>query len=599
MKPNSPNFVWLISEDNSKHFLKLFDENGEETPNIAKLAERGIIFERAFSNASACSVARTTLMTGCYAPRIGAQYHRPNKLPHLPNGFSLFPSYLKEVGYFTTNNKKTDYNVIPNGAPGLKDVWNENGNEASWRNRAEGQPFFHMQTFTTTHESRLQFDANEINQVKTRTNPDSVFVAPQHPNTETFRYSYARYHDRIIDVDQQIGKVLKLLAEDDLLEETIIFYFSDHGGVMPGSKGYPMEAGLHVPLVVRVPDKWKDYSLFDPGSRSPSFVSFVDFAPTLLNMAGLDVPTQMDGRPFLGPGISAFEMKWRNETFGYVDRCGEKSDQVRTYRWNDWKYVRNYQGFNFHGLHNNYRYKCAAFREWRQLFFAGKLNDGQSKFFEPRPAEELYNLQSDPYELTNLAERRDHYEVLSRMRLKLTEHVKSNCDLSMYPENYLVENAMNDPVAFGINHRKEIDELVNIADLQFESFERAKPQVLKALRAENKWHRYWGLISASTFGRKDDELVVAAHMILANDEENLNRVRAAEYLGLIGAIDPAKPLLDSLGRAKSGPEATLILNSITLLRDGQQRIEFEFDESHFHFEFKDGNVENRKDYLLR
>ncbi|MBI2479539.1 MAG: sulfatase-like hydrolase/transferase, partial [Planctomycetia bacterium] len=180
-------------------------------------------------------------------------------------------------------------------------------------------------------------------------------------------YTYARYHDRIQAVDQEIGEVVDQLAADGLLEDTFVFYFGDHGGVLPRGKGYAYESGLHVPLVVRVPANWKHLVDAEAGTSVSGFVSFIDFGPTLLNLAGIDVPVAVDGRPFLGKGVSLDEVNRRDEAFGYADRFDEKYDLVRTLRKGKYEYVRSYQPFNFDGLQNNYRYKMLAYAEWREL----------------------------------------------------------------------------------------------------------------------------------------------------------------------------------------------------------------------------------------
>ena len=360
------------------HYLRLFDEHGAETPRIAELAQHGLLFEHAFSNAPVCSVARTTLMTSCYAPRIGTQYHRKHVTVPMPENLRMFPAYLRDAGYYATNNKKKDYNAHEG-----EGVWDASSGQATWRNRADDQPFFHMQSFAASHESTLHFSANAMHQQKTTTDPETVFVPPYHPDTPTFRYTHARYHDHNQTIDRQIGKVVDQLKEDGLLEDTFVFYFGDHGGVLPRGKGYAYESGLHVPLVVRVPEKWKQLVDGELGSRLHGFVSFIDFGPTLLNLAGVEIPKQIDGQPFLGPGVSGRSLAERDEAFGYADRFDEKYDLVRTLRKGKYEYVRNYQPFNFDGLQNNYRYRMLAFREWRKLYQAGKLNEAQRQFFEP------------------------------------------------------------------------------------------------------------------------------------------------------------------------------------------------------------------------
>ena len=590
-----PNFVWLISEDNSKHFLKLFDEHGVETPHIAKLAQQGLIFDHAFSNSPVCSVARTTLITGCYAPRIGTQYHRRSMMVPMPDGLRMFPAYLREAGYYTTNNRKKDYNAIEG-----QGVWDASSGTATWRNRQASQPFFHMQSFGTTHESSLHFSRAAMKQL-TQTNLDSVFIAPYHPDTPTFRYTYARYHDRIRQVDQQIGQVVDQLETDGLLEDTFIFYFGDHGGVLPRGKGYAYESGLHVPLVVRVPANWQHLVDAQLGSRVPGFVSFIDFGPTLLNLAGVRVPPQVDGRPFLGPGISMSEVNGRDEALGYADRFDEKYDLVRTLRKGNFEYMRSYQPFNFDGLQNNYRYRMLAYAEWRSLYLTSQqLNPVQGQFFRSRAPEALYNLEDDPHETINLLENPTYAQTLEDLRQRLARRVKSMPDLSFYPESYLVEAAFDGPSRFGQAHKDDIGRLVDIADLSLIPFEMARTSIEAALNSDNRWQRYWGLIACSSHGEAAGPLIEKAKQLATADPERLVRVRAAEFLGLVQAADPNDTLMEALATATSGVEANLILNTLVLLRDGKPGYDLHVPDDFFKFSKKEmGNVSRRLEYLNR
>lgn len=565
-----PNFVWLISEDNSTHYLKLFDEHGAETPEIAELARHGLLFEHAFSNSPVCSVARSTLITGCYAPRIGTQYHRRSVSVPMPDGLRMFPAYLRDAGYYTTNNSKKDYNAQEG-----QGVWDESSQTATWRNRQAGQPFFHQQSFATTHESSLHFARQVMEREETQTDPATVFLAPYHPDTPTFRYTNARYRDRIRAVDTQIGKVVAQLAQDGLLEETFVFYFGDHGGVLPRGKGYAYESGLHVPLVVRVPEKWKHLVDRDLGARVKGFVSFIDFGPTLLQLAGVEVPAGVDGRPFLGAGVAAAEVDGRDEAFGYADRFDEKYDLVRTLRKGRYEYVRNYQPFNFDGLQNNYRYIMLAYAEWRELYRAGKLNAVQRQFFERRDPEVLYDLAADPHETTNLAADPKYRSVLVDLRERLKSRVTSLPDLSLFPENYLVGQAFDNPVAFGQTHREEISRLVEVADLSLIPFAEATSGIERALASDDPWQRYWGLIVCSCFAEQASAFVAPAKRLAQDDPNLLVRTRAAEFLGLTGAADPRPIILQALAQSESGVETNLILNSLVLLRDGKPGYAFE------------------------
>ena len=491
----------------------------------------------------------------------------------MPDGLRMFPAYLRDAGYYTTNNRKKDYNAIEG-----RGVWDESSARATWRNRLDGQPFFHMQSFGTTHESSLHFP--DMKQA-TRTDPKTVFVAPYHPNTETFRYTNARYRDNIQKVDQQIGQVVDQLEQEGLLEDTFVFYFGDHGGVLPRGKGYAYESGLHVPLVVRVPANWKHLVQVAPiGSRSSAFVSFIDFGPTLLHLAGIEVPEQVDGRPFLGKGISSEQLNKRDEAFGYADRFDEKFDLVRTLRKGKYEYVRSYQPFNFDALQNNYRYKMLAYQEWRKLYQEGKLNAAQRQFFEARPAEALYDIERDPHEVHNLAGDPKFADTLKEMRLRLTDRIKSMPDLSMYPESHLVDEAFENPMAFGQQMQPHIAVLVETADLSLLPFAQARGQIADALQSDDRWQRYWGLIACSSHGKAAKEFYDQARAMAAGDPENLVRVRAAEFLALTGDADPRAVIEQALNRARHGVEANLILNSLVLLRDGPQGYEFSVAEDY-------------------
>jgi arylsulfatase A-like enzyme len=588
-----PNIVWLLSEDNSKYYLKLFDEHGIETPEIKKLADRGLIFTHAFSNSPVCSVARSTLITGCYAPRIGTNFHRASRLVPMPEGVEMFPAYLREAGYYTTNNQKEDYNAIKSD-----DVWDESSGKAHWRNRKAGQPFFHQQNVGNTHESQLHFDHDFFKNHKLITNPDAVFVAPVHPDTKLFRFTNAYYRERMLTADAGVAEVVKQLEEDGLLENTFIFYFGDHGGVLPGSKGYLYETGLHVPLVVRVPENFRHMINYEPGSSIHNFVSFVDFGPTALHLAGLEVPPGMDGKPFLGEGISDADIT-SDQTYGYADRFDEKYDLVRSLRKGKYKYLRNYQPFNPDGLYNDYRYKMLAFQEWKNLYREGKLNEVQSQFFEPRQPEQLFDVEKDPYETKNLAKDPEYAQVLNELRQLLTQKVKATNDLSFYPESELRKEAFDHPVAFGKAHKQEISEMIDIADLSVRKFEDAKKEIESALNSPNPWKRYWGLIVCSSFGKQALEFSNKVQQLSMQDQNLLVRTRAAEFLYLNEQEQSNEVLKDVLSKTNDDIEATLILNTVVLLMDGPHQHNFNLTKALFNPEVLKGEyVKLRLDYIL-
>ncbi len=581
-----PNFVWIISEDNSIHYLDHFFPGGADTPNIKKMAKHGITYDNAFSNAPVCSVARSTLISGCYAPRIGTQYHRKTFMAPMPEGVRMFPSYLRDKGYYTTNRSKTDYNVVSG-----KGVWHESSGKAHWRKRNAGQPFFHKASYATSHESSLHFTDRAMKSQPTKHDPDSVRLAPYHPDTPTFRYTHAKYLDNLVKIDDIVGKVIDELEKDNLLEDTFVFYFGDHGGVLPRSKGYAYESGLHVPLVVRVPKNFSHLVKSESGHREKGFVEFVDFGPTILNLAGAEIPDGIDGRPFLGQGA-----RTRNYTFNYADRFDEKYDFVRWMRKGKYSYQRNFQPFNFDALQNDYRYRQLAFEEWRQLYQKGKLNAVQRQFFETRPAEALYDVEVDPHETRNLASDPSYTKVLDEMRELMSSELREINDLSFFPEPIMLKEAMKNPVKYGKGKSDHINKLVGIADLQLRPYKEVQDQIKEALISDDSWSRYWGCIVASSHRKITSEQVRLIAKIADNDLEPLVRCRAAEFLGLTGEKDPRPAIKKALKMSTMAVETNLILNTAVLLHDGPSG--FKFNELSMEDVNHDGRyVEARVAYL--
>ncbi len=587
---DKPNFVFILSEDNSKHYLRLYGAEQGATPAIESLAEQGLVFNHAFSNAPVCSVARTTLMTGILAPKAGFQYHRKHTPAHLPDNVKMWPAYLRGAGYYTTNNSKKDYNVVESN-----DVWDESSRKATWRNRpSQDTPFFHMHTFGVSHESSLHFPKKTFESDPTKTNPDEVTVAPYHPNTETFRFTYARYFDRIRQMDTLVHGLVENLKEDGLLENTFIFYFGDHGGVLPRGKGYLHESGLHIPLVVRIPEKWRTEIPLETGSRIEGFVSFIDFGPTLLHLAGIKIPKVLDGTPFLGPAISENVLNHRDEAFGNADRFDEKYEMCRSIRKGNYKYIRSFQPFYPDGLQNNYRYIMLAYEEWRSLFRAGKLNEIQSAFFLPKQAEQLFDLSIDPHETQNLAEDPGHKALLITMRDRLNQKLGEINDLSFYPESYMVKHALKDGIAYGHSHTDEIQFLLQTANLALQPFEKVENKIEQALNHKSPLVRYWALTVCSSFGAKASLFLRNAELLMM-DPDPLVKVRAAEFLALTKNIDPRPTFYEVLNGDHGDLVSLITLNSAVLFHDKENG--FSFDVTKLKDPEGQNEVKRRLDYL--
>lgn len=562
-----PNIVWITSEDNSKHYLSLFDEHGAPTPHIAELARGGLLFTHAFANAPVCSVSRSTLITGAYGPRIGSQYHRKIRQVPMPENLKMFPEYLREAGYYTTNNHKEDYNLQKS-----TEVWDESSREATWKNRKPGQPFFHMVNNTMTHEGGLHFTREKMEEYEPATSVGEVFVQPNHPDTDLFRFTNAYYRDRIRQMDDWVGNILQDLKEEGLMENTIIFYFGDHGGVLPGSKGYLYETGLHVPLVVYIPPAYRETLGVEAGSQVEGFVSFIDFAPTVLELAGVEIPDGMDGVPFLGARVDMAEMNQRDEIFAYADRFDEKYDMTRSVRKGKYKYIRSFQPYEVDALMNNYRYNMLAYQEWESLYRAGELTAIQSAFFQARPPELLFDVEADPYETKNLADDPVYQEKLLELRSRLHSWIVTLPDLSLYPEYVLINQAFDNPTQFGADHRADISRYLTIANLCLDRDPRATRSLKKALRSNDPWDRYWALIACNAGDRSARIGRNLIEKIASSDPVPVNRVQAALYLALEYEKDPDQIMTEALYDAVQPAEGLLILNTIVLLQDWGDRL---------------------------
>jgi hypothetical protein len=319
-------------------------------------------------------------------------------------------------------------------------------------------------------------------------------------------------------------------------------------------------------LVVRIPEKFKKLSPFKPGTRTSSFVEFVDLVPTVLSLAGIEIPKSVDGKPFLGKKLKKSKLEKQNTTFGYADRFDEKYDLVRSIRVGKYKYIRNYQPFNIDGLYNFYRYKMLAYKEWYNLFIGGKLNDVQSQFFRPRKPEALYYIDEDPHEINNLANDISYNEILLDLRTKLNDHLISINDLSFLPEPHLLENGLNDIVGYSEKNKDLIKRLIEISDLQLYDYDEVSSQIKDALRDNNPWVRYWGLIVSSTFGNQALENKDKISFIFENDPVNLVRMRAAEFL-ILNNFDISDSKINSLlKKSNLEAETNLMLNTLANIK---------------------------------
>ncbi len=399
-----PNIVWITSEDNTIDFVGCYGDPLARTPNIDALAKKRVRYTNAFCSSAASSPARNALITRLYPTAMGTQHMR-SYYP-IPEEIKLFPKYLQDAGYYCVNSGKMDYNIEDQGElPG----WDEVDLKANiWiDNRPKERPFFFVQNFGETHESAVFENKDPL-----ITDPSDVIVPPYLPDTKGVREDRARYYDRNTAMDIRVGEVLQRLEDEGLMDDTIIFYYGDNGGVLGRSKRFLYEAGLHIPLVIYFPEKYKHLAPVAAGGTVDDMVSFVDFAPTMLNMLGLNIPDYMQGQPFLGDNLP----KPREYIYAIKGRNDERYDDIYAVRDDKYKYIRNHYPYIAQGQHHNFMWRAQGMLDWVSEYNAGRCNEAQSAFFEPKAVEELYDLESDPHEINNLAGDKEYSKVLERMR---------------------------------------------------------------------------------------------------------------------------------------------------------------------------------------
>jgi uncharacterized sulfatase len=415
-----PNILWITSEDNGPH-LGCYGDAYATTPHLDALATRGLTYLHCWSNAPVCAPARTAIISGVYPTSTGSEHMR-SSVP-MPGVMRMYPQILREAGYYCTNNSKEDYNLEKRGK-----VWDESSPRAHWKNRKPGQPFFAVFNHTVTHESQIRRQPHTL-----KHDPAKARVPAYHPDIPEVRRAWAQYYDQLTEMDALAGKNLRELEEAGLADDTIVFYYGDHGSGLPRNKRSACNSGLQVPLIIHVPEKFKQLAPKDyaPGGKTKRLVQFVDFAPTLLSLVGLKAPEWMQGRAFMG----AHEAAPNEFLFGFRGRMDERPDLVRSVFDRRYVYVRNYMPHIPAGQHNAYMFQTPMTVAWKKQFDAGKLPPAQAQYWQaPRAAEELYDLESDPDEVNNLAASPDHRDDMSRLRKANAEHIDAVRDVGFLPE---------------------------------------------------------------------------------------------------------------------------------------------------------------------
>jgi len=541
-KSDRPNILWITCEDISPN-LGCYGDSYAVTPHLDSLAERSVRYTNAFAPIGVCAPARSTIITGMYACSIGTHHMRCKGV--LPAGVKCFPEYLQALGYYCTNNVKTDYNF---NHP--KSAWNESSRKAHWRNRKTGQPFFSVFNFTITHESRIRLPEKKLRTQtkhfppKQRYDPAKAPLPPYHPDTPEVRHDWARYYDNITVMDLHVADLLEQLQQDGLADETIVFFYSDHGAGMPRSKRWLYDSSLRVPLMIHFPEKYRHLAPSEPDSTTDRLVSFVDFAPTVLSLAGAEIPAHMQGKAFLGQQATAP----RQYIFGFRDRMDERTDMLRCVRDHRYKYIRNYMPYlpYFQHQYLDYQAQMPTMRIWQQLADEGKLTDPQAQFMTmTKPSEELYDTQADPWEINNLAADPEHRVELDRLRHALRIWMHEIRDLGLLSEADLrtrfdgqspYDAVRKDPSSY------PFERIQNAAILAAEMKLVYAETLTALLKDPDSAVRYWAALGLGALSVKAQSATEALLTALKDPSPSV-RLVAAEAVAGLGQEEEALPVL--------------------------------------------------------
>ena len=431
-----PNIIWLVAEDQSPDFFPMYGDSTIALPNIESLSSDGVVFTNAYTPVPVCAPTRSAIITGMYPTTLGTHNMRtynayskenqpsigiPSYSPLVPDGVKMFTEYLRKEGYYCTNNAKEDYNFK---AP--ESGWDESSSTAHWRNRPKGVPFFSVFNFNVCHESGIWKQGEEELYVS----PDSITVPPYFPDNDVIRHDLAVNYSNLKRLDEQLGAIINQLKEDGLYENSIIFFYGDHGGPFPRHKRALYDTGIKLPLVIKFQDNLKKSNYDD------QILSFIDFAPTLLSWAGINPPKVMQGKARFGVYKDSTASKY---VFATSDRFDEMYDKLRAVRTKRFKYIRNYNTDISNAMAVKYREQMPMMQNMMSLQASGKLDSLASLWFRiPKPEEELYDTQNDPYELVNLSDQTQWQDTLVHLRTVLNTWIKETNDLGRYPEKDLM-----------------------------------------------------------------------------------------------------------------------------------------------------------------
>ena len=534
-----PNILWITAEDMSPT-LGCYGDAYATTPHLDGFARESVRYNKAFATAPVCSPSRSCLINGLPAPSQGT--HNMRSAFPIPDSMVGFPAILRKAGYYTSNNVKTDYNSASLHAI-MKASWDESSATAHWRNAPKGKSFFSIFNLMTSHQSRTMVWPYDkfVSEVQSTLTPGEIHdpklapVPPYYPDTPVVRKTIARFYDCVTAMDKEVGAILKQLEDDGLADNTIVFFYSDHGSGMPRHKRALLDSGMQVAMMVRFPKKWQHLAPSKPGTVSDRLVNFADFGPTTLSLAEQNIPSYMEGTAFLGKKAG----KPRTYVYGHRDRVDEVIDMARSIRDGQYLYIRNFMP------HLGYNQPTA----WPDLgeirheiydYPLERMTSAQRHFAGPtRPIEELYDCNADPLNLQNLADSATSGDVLKRMRNDLRAELIKRRDLGFIPESLAWQYAANGPLWKYARSGYQVEPLLDAASQVGTASE---ADLLKNLGNLNAAIRYWGAVGLSASKGVSESAVDALKKALGDTAANV-RIEAANALVRHGYPDAGLPVL--------------------------------------------------------
>lgn len=557
--PGRPNILWLSCEDISPH-LGCFGDPHAITPNLDRLAVEGVRFTNAYTAAGVCAPCRSTIITGLYQTTLGTHHMRCEAA--LPDSIKPFPIQLREAGYYCANNSKKDYQFKD-----PKSTWDESSGKAHWKNRKDGQPFFAVFNFTGCHESGIADDekyqrvTSELTEEQRQDPKALTTLPPYYPDTPVVREDWKRNYELITAMDVWAGKHLADLEAAGLADDTIVIFWSDHGVGLPRAKRWLYDSGTRIPMIARIPEKFRTGGQGAPGTVDDQLISSLDFGPTALNLAGLPAPEIMQGRAFLGGNLTAP----RDFIYGARDRMDERYDIIRSVRDQRYRYIRNYEPLKPYYQYMNTPEKGSTMKELRKEHAAGRLPAAAEWFMaDQKPVEEFYDLEKDPHEIHNLANDPACAAEMDRLRQAHRRWVTETRDIGLIPEPEieLREQAAGSRYAILRQSDDETlpDRLAKTAALASEG-PSALPALKDALGDRDAAVRYWAATGCGNLGAGAESVRRDLEAAL-DDSSAVVRVAAARALCRMKLPEKGIPVLV---RELAGPEQWTRLNAAIVL----------------------------------